>query len=88
MKPESAPVDRGGRGGCLGIQEVTMKSTLGLFLGVAIGAACRWFEIPVPAPPKLIGALLVVSITVGYLLADRLTRSAADGREGAWHRSD
>lgn len=54
-----------------------MKSMLGVLLGVAIGAACRWFEIPVPAPPKLIGALLVVAMTVGYLLADRALRDAS-----------
>ena len=48
-----------------------MKPVIGLLLGVAIGGACRWFDIPVPAPPKLIGALLVVAMTAGYLLVDR-----------------
>ena len=48
-----------------------MKSVVGLLLGLAIGAACRWFEIPIPAPQRLIGALLVVAMTAGYLLVDR-----------------
>jgi len=49
-----------------------VKIVLGLILGLAIGAACRWFDIPVPSPPKLIGALLVVAMTVGYIATDKL----------------
>lgn len=39
-------------------------------LGLSIGASCRWFDIPLPAPPKLVGALLVVAMTLGFLGAD------------------
>ena len=46
------------------------KIIIGIALGLAIGAACRWFDIPVPAPPKLVGALLVVAMTVGYMVTD------------------
>jgi len=49
-----------------------MKTALGFLLAFSIGAACRWFEIPLPAPPRLTGAFLVVAITVGFLAADRL----------------
>ena len=49
-----------------------MKIVIGLILGLAIGAACRWFDIPSPSPPKLMGALLVVAMTVGYIGADTL----------------
>ncbi len=49
-----------------------MKIVIGLVLGLAIGAACRWFDIPSPSPPKLMGALLVVAMTVGYIGADAL----------------
>ena len=45
-------------------------------LGAAIGVGCRWFDLPLPAPPKLIGALLVVAITIGFLTADWLSGSA------------
>lgn len=54
------------------------KFAIGLLLGFAIGFACRWLGIPSPAPPVLVGALLVVMMTAGYLLADRfLARRAA-----------
>lgn len=58
-----------------------MKIAMGLILGIAIGAACRWFDIPVPSPPKLVGALLVVAMTVGYLATDKViaTKFAAKG---------
>ena len=45
---------------------------LGLAFSFAVGAACRWFDIPSPAPPKIVGALLVVAMTVGFLAADWL----------------
>lgn len=41
-------------------------------LGLTIGVACRWFDLPLPAPPKMVGALLVVSITLGFMLAGPL----------------
>lgn len=44
---------------------------LGVALALAIGLACRWLAIPVPAPPMLEGALLVVAMTAGYQGADR-----------------
>lgn len=49
-----------------------IKTVIGLFLGLLIGVACRWFDVPVPSPPKLIGALLVVAMTVGYIATDKL----------------
>jgi XapX domain-containing protein len=51
-----------------------MKSVIGLFLAFAVGAGCRYFDIPVPSPPKLLGALLVVATTLGYLAADHYLR--------------
>jgi XapX domain-containing protein len=55
-----------------------MKVALGLLLGFLIGAGCSAFGIPSPAPPAIVGALLVVAMTVGYVLADRyLARRAA-----------
>ena len=43
---------------------------IGLLLGFLIGVACRWFDLPLPAPPRLVGALLVVAMTLGFLGAD------------------
>lgn len=48
------------------------KSLLGIILGLLVGAGCRWFDVPVPSPPKLLGALLVVAMTVGYMATDRV----------------
>ena len=49
-----------------------IKTIAGIVLGLLIGVGCRWFDVPVPAPPKFIGAVLVVAMTVGYLGADKL----------------
>ena len=46
------------------------KVAIGLIVGFVIGAACRLFDIPVPSPPKLVGALLVVAMTLGYAATD------------------
>jgi XapX domain-containing protein len=43
---------------------------MGLALGLAIGAGCRWFDIPSPSPPRIVGALLVLAMTLGYLTTD------------------
>ena len=48
-----------------------MKSAIGLVLAFAVGFACRAFGIPSPAPPVILGALLVMAMTVAYLEVDR-----------------
>lgn len=48
-----------------------LQVTVGIVMAFGIGAFCRWFDIPAPAPPKLAGALLVVAMTVGFLITDR-----------------
>jgi len=45
---------------------------LSLSLGLGIGVACRWFDLPLPAPPKFVGALLVLAITLGFIGVDCL----------------
>jgi len=52
-----------------------IKMLVGIALGLLIGASCRWFDIPVPSPPKLAGALLVVAMTVGYMATDKIILS-------------
>jgi XapX domain-containing protein len=60
------------------------KSLFAFGLAFAIGFGCRALGIPVPAPTALLGALLVLAMTSGYLLADgflarRMARSAPHG---------
>ena len=43
---------------------------IGIALGLAIGAGCRLLDLPLPAPPKLVGALLVVFMTLGFIGSD------------------
>lgn len=44
---------------------------IGFVLAFCIGALCRVGGVPVPAPPAIIGASLVVAMTVGFILMDR-----------------
>jgi XapX domain-containing protein len=44
-------------------------TVIGLTVGLLIGAGCRYFDIPSPAPPRLIGACLLVAMTLGFLTA-------------------
>jgi XapX domain-containing protein len=61
-----------------------MRLILGFVLAFAIGAVCRVARIPSPAPNALVGALLVVAMSVGYIAADRsLARSAHSSSEPA-----
>lgn len=56
-----------------------IKILVSILLAFSIGAGCRYFDIPVPAPPKLLGGLLIIAITVGYMTADRfLGKPAGD----------
>jgi len=58
-----------------------MRIAASMILAILIGAGCRWFDIPVPAPPRIIGALLVVAMSIGYLATDKVlaTKSAVKG---------
>ncbi len=47
-----------------------ISALVGLLLGFLIGVGCRWFDLPLPAPPRLVGALLVVAMTLGFVGAD------------------
>ena len=49
-----------------------MKILIGLLISFLVGAGCRFFDIPSPSPPVLPGAILVVAMTFGYTLTDRV----------------
>lgn len=41
-------------------------------LAFGVGMFCKYFEIPAPAPPVVPGALLVVAMTFGYVVGDKV----------------
>lgn len=44
-----------------------MTILISALIAVAIGAGCRLTEIPLPAPPRLEGALLIVAMSFGVV---------------------
>ena len=60
-----------------------MKIALGLLLALAVGVVCRLVGLPLPAPLALTGAVLVLAMSAGYELVDRLAphREATPARE-------
>jgi XapX domain-containing protein len=55
-----------------------MKILLGFLLAFGIGAVCRFAGIPSPAPNAIVGSLLVVSMTLGYVTAGRYLHRSKD----------
>lgn len=54
-----------------------MKIAVGLLLAVCVGIGCRWFGIPLPGPPAIMGAAMAVAMATGYTATDHfLTRSS------------
>jgi XapX domain-containing protein len=47
-----------------------MKLIIGLILAVCVGIACRWFGIPLPGPPAIMGAAMAVAMASGYTATD------------------
>lgn len=43
-----------------------MKLAIGVLIAFAVGAACRYWQLPAPAPPTLFGAMLVAAMSFGY----------------------
>src|SRR6202453_3441932 len=60
---------------------VVMKLVIGLIVALCVGIGCRWFGIPLPGPPAIMGAAMAVAMATGYTATDYwLTRkpSATD----------
>ncbi len=43
---------------------------IGLLLCLIVGAACRFFGIPLPAPERFVGAFVLLAMTLGFVAAD------------------
>jgi XapX domain-containing protein len=54
-----------------------MKIAIGLLLAVCVGIGCRWFGIPLPGPPAIMGAAMAVAMATGYTATEYfLTRKS------------
>jgi len=49
-------------------------SWLGIVVALLIGGLVRLLRLPIPSPPTIAGALMVLAMTVGYLLTNWLLR--------------
>ena len=49
-----------------------MNEIIGMTICFIIGFACRYFTLPIPAPPTFMGAVLVLTMTLGYLFGSSL----------------
>lgn len=47
---------------------VAVPAWVGIIVALGIGALVRLLRLPIPAPPTLYGALMVLGLTGGYLL--------------------
>jgi XapX domain-containing protein len=54
-----------------------MKILLAFLVAAAIGACSRWAHIPSLAPQALVGSLLIVAMTSGYVVTDHLLSKQA-----------
>ncbi|MDA8052474.1 MAG: DUF1427 family protein [Rhodospirillales bacterium] len=44
-----------------------LQAIVGIGLGFAVGAFCRVFDIPSPAPPRITGAVILIAMTLGFI---------------------
>jgi XapX domain-containing protein len=51
-----------------------MKILIAFIVAFAIGAGSRWTGVPSLAPQAIVGALLIVAMSTGYVSADRLLK--------------
>jgi XapX domain-containing protein len=56
---------------------VIAKIVCGVVVGVLIGVGCRFFEIPLPGPPAILGAFLAVAMATGYTVTDKVLAARA-----------
>jgi XapX domain-containing protein len=56
---------------------VTVKFLCGVVVAVLIGVGCRFFEIPLPGPPAILGAFLAVAMATGYTVTDKVLAARA-----------
>jgi len=63
--------------------EIMLKIIIALIMAFLIGAGCRWFHIPAPNPLSLVGAFLVVTMTLGFTITNYLLPPVATTEQTA-----
>lgn len=58
-----------------------LKLGISLIIAFAVGGLCSVFDIPLPAPPTLEGAALVLTITSGYLIGQNIRHRFLNSKE-------
>jgi XapX domain-containing protein len=51
-----------------------MKILIAFIVAFGIGAGSRWTGVPSLAPQAIVGALLIVAMSTGYVAADRILK--------------
>lgn len=62
-----------------------IRNAIGLSLGFSIGFTCALTVMPLPAPPVLLGACLVMTITLGYKGTDYILKRKKPYAQGENH---
>jgi XapX domain-containing protein len=67
-----------------------MKILIAFIVAFGIGAGSRWTGVPSLAPQAIVGALLIVAMSTGYVSADRFLKrtppvSSVTVSTGAWN---
>jgi XapX domain-containing protein len=58
-----------------------MRLAIGFVLALFVGIGCRWFSVPLPGPPAILGAAMAVAMATGYTLADHWLARRAPAAE-------
>ncbi len=48
-----------------------MRLAIGFLVAALVGVGCRWFSVPLPGPPAILGAAMAVAMATGYTLTDQ-----------------
>lgn len=56
----------------MGNEAVAVPGWVGVIVALGIGGLVRLLRLPIPAPPTLYGALMVLGLTAGYLITNWL----------------
>ncbi|MAZ47970.1 MAG: XapX domain-containing protein [Halobacteriovoraceae bacterium] len=50
---------------------MNLKYLISVIIAFVLGAVCNLWGLPVPAPPMLLGALMIITMTLSYMATDR-----------------